>query len=204
MGKMDKNKSNRRKFLRNAGRATCAMALGGIAYRIAGKHLKAEDVGPGSRYIWQIDPERCTFCGECEKICVRTPSAVKAVNDQKKCSYCVVCYGHISDKTIASEKIMSEGIRVCEQDAVTRKNQSGGINGYFIYDIDDKKCVACGKCAKSCNEKGTKSMFLLIRPDLCLACNSCNIASKCPEDAIDRLYIGEEDNFRGFYELENM
>jgi electron transport complex protein RnfB len=43
---------------------------------------------------------------------------------------------------------------------------------------------------------------LIIRPDLCLNCNSCDIARICPEDAIDRLYIGPEDDFKGIYELE--
>jgi len=47
-------------------------------------------------------------------------------------------------------------------------------------------------------------MFLIIRPDLCLSCNSCDIASACPEGAIDRLYMGPEDDFKGIYELEGM
>lgn len=200
----DSIKLNRRNFLLKAGRATCALALGGIAYRVIGEHIRKDDVGPKSRYVWQIDPEKCTFCGKCEVDCVRTPSAVKAVNDFKKCSFCVVCYGHISNKQIASDKIMSDGIRICEYNAVSRKNHSGGEEGYFIYDIDHDKCTGCGKCAKACNDKGTKSMYLIIRPDLCLSCNSCNLAQKCPEGAIDRLYIGVEDNFRGEFELENM
>ncbi len=198
----EKKNWNRRSFLRKAGQATCAAALGGIAYRVLGGHANEETAGPKSRWVWQIDPQKCTNCGECEFLCVRKPSAVKAVNDQKKCSYCVVCYGHISDKSIASDKIMSEGIRICEYDAVTRKNYSGGKDGYFIYDIDHDLCTGCGKCAKACNDKGTQSMFLIIRPDLCLNCNSCNIALKCPDNAIERLYIGPEDNFKGIYELE--
>ncbi len=195
---------DRRKFLINIGRTTCALAIGGAAYRIAGKHFSPEGAGPKTRLVWAIDPEKCTGCGICETACVRTPSAVKAVNDQKKCSYCVVCYGHITNKDIASDKIMSEGIRVCKQEAVVRKSFSGSQdgNGSFIYTIDDKKCTGCGLCVKNCNEKGTKSMFLIIRPDLCLACNSCNIAAKCPQKAIDQVYIGPEDDFRGEYELE--
>lgn len=200
--KENKDKIGRRNFLKNAGRATCALALGGIAYRIISKHTNEDTAGPRSRFVWQIDPDKCTFCGKCEISCVRTPSAVKAVNDMKKCSYCVVCYGHISNKQIDSDKIDTDGIRICKYNAVTRKNYSGGKNGYFIYDIDHDKCTGCGECAKACNDKGTKSMFLIIRPDLCLACNSCNIAQICPENAIDRLYIGAEDNFRGVYELE--
>lgn len=177
-------------------------AVGGVAYRTMAGYFNGKETGPLSRYVWAIDPEKCTGCGICETACIRTPSAVKAVNDQKKCSFCVVCYGHIHDKSIASDKIMSEGARVCKYDAVKRENLSGGADGTFTYMIDDKKCTACGACVKSCNEKGTKSMFLIIRPDLCIACNSCNIAAKCPEGAIDRVYVGPEDDFKGDYALD--
>jgi len=193
---------DRRKFLVSLGRATCAVAIGGVAYRIISNQLDPEKAGPKTRYVWAIDPEKCNGCGICETACVRNPSAVKAVNDQKKCSFCVVCYGHISNKEIASDKIMSEGIRICEYDAVKRESFSGTEDGSFIYTIDDKKCTACGLCVKNCLEKGTKSMFLIIRPDLCIACNSCNIAAKCPQKAIDRVYFGPEDDFKGEYGLE--
>jgi electron transport complex protein RnfB len=194
---------DRRKFLVNFGRAACTLAIGGVAYRIVGKHINPDTAGPVSRYVWAIDPEKCTGCGICESACVRTPSAVKAVNDQKKCSLCVVCYGHITNKNISSDKIMTEGIRVCKHDAVVRKSYSGDPDGYFTYNIDDNKCTGCGLCVKYCNEKGSRSMFLIIRPDLCLACNSCNIADKCPEKAIDRVYIGPEDDFKGEIGLES-
>jgi len=196
-------KQDRRSFLRKAGQATCALALGGIAYRVIGQHMNEDTAGPRSRYVWQIDPAKCTNCGKCETACVRTPSAVKAVNDQKKCSCCVVCHGHISDNKIACNQNVNDGEKICPFDAVSRRNFSGEKDGYFIYDIDHDKCTGCGKCAKACNDKGTKSMFLIIRPDLCLTCNACDIASTCPEGAIDRLYMGPEDDFRGIYELEN-
>lgn len=198
----NKQQVSRRHFIKVAGRALCGVALGGIMFRVAGGHLTGSPVGPNSRFVWQIDPQKCSFCGDCETSCVRRPSAVKAVNDQIKCSNCVICYGHIFDKRIDSDKVMSHGRRVCPHDAVTRVPYSGGDEGYFIYDIDHKKCTACAKCAKECNQFGTASMFLLIRPDLCLACNKCSIASRCPEGAIERLHFGSEDNFRGIYELE--
>jgi Na+-translocating ferredoxin:NAD+ oxidoreductase subunit B len=53
-----------------------------------------------------------------------------------------------------------------------------------------------------CTKKGTKSMFLIIRPDLCINCNSCNIAINCPEKAVDKVFIGPEDDFKGIWELE--
>jgi Na+-translocating ferredoxin:NAD+ oxidoreductase subunit B len=195
-------KSNRRSFLINAARTTCALALGGMVYRVAGSYLNDENPGPATRHAWQIDTEKCTACGKCQTLCVRTPSAVKAVNDQKKCSFCVVCYGHISNKNIASDKIMTEGKRVCPVDAVIRKEYSGGKDGYYTYEIDDNKCDACCKCVEHCTKKGTRSMFLIIRPDLCMNCNSCNIAVNCPEKAVDKVFIGPEDDFKGIWELE--
>lgn len=193
---------SRRNFIINAGRAVFGLALGTIAYRVGGSFLNSEQAGPLTRHAWQIDPDKCTACGKCKTLCVRTPSAVKAVNDQKKCSFCVVCYGHISNKNIASDKIMSDGKRVCPNEAVTRKEYSGGKDGYYIYDIDDDKCDGCSKCVEQCIKKGTKSMFLIIRPDLCINCNDCNIAANCPEKAIDKVFIGAEDDFKGIWELE--
>ncbi len=200
----EKKLINRRAFLRNLGRIGCGLALGGVATRVVTAHLNPETAGPKTRFMWQINPDKCTQCGKCEIACVRTPSAVKAVNDQKKCSYCVVCFGHIKNKHIDSDKIMSDGIRVCPKDAIIRKNYSGGNTGYFLYDIDHNKCIGCGKCVKECEIHGTKSMFLIIRPDLCMNCNSCNIQAKCEAGAIEKLYYGPEDNFKGIYELEGM
>ncbi len=195
-------KTDRRRFIRMAGRAACGLALGGITYHVVGNHLIEENPGPATRHAWQIDPNKCIGCDLCKKACVRKPSAVKAVNDQKKCSFCVVCYGHISNKYIDSDKIMSDGIRVCPQDAVVRIDYSNRPDGYFIYEIDDDKCDGCGICVDLCLKKGTKSMFMIIRPDLCLNCNSCNIALKCPENAVEKVFIGKEDDFKGIWEFE--
>jgi Na+-translocating ferredoxin:NAD+ oxidoreductase subunit B len=195
-------KNNRRKFIINAGRAACGLAIGGLAYRVVGSNLKSDEPGPVTRHAWQINLDKCTACGLCKTLCVRTPSAVKAVNDQKKCSFCVVCYGHISNDRIASDKIMSEGKRVCPVDAVKRNDYTHKPEGYFIYEIDDNLCDACGKCVERCTKKGTRSMFLIIRPDLCTNCNSCNIAVRCPEKAVDKVFIGSEDDFKGIWEFE--
>jgi electron transport complex protein RnfB len=192
----------RRKFIMMAGRAACGLALGGVAYRVVSKHLIEDEAGPRTRHAWQIDPNKCKACDKCKTACVRTPSAAKAVNDQKKCSFCVVCYGHITNKHIASEKIMSEGKRACPRDAVVRIDYSNRPDGYFIYEIDDEKCDGCAICVGLCTKKGTKSMFMIIRPDLCLNCNNCQIAQNCPEKAIDKVFIGPEDDFKGIWELE--
>jgi electron transport complex protein RnfB len=193
----------RRRFIRFGGQLIGAAALGGTGWRIfAGSDPEAEFSQPKGPYVWRINLEKCNFCGLCETVCVRKPSAVKAVNDQTKCSYCVACYGHLSNLTVSSEKIQSEGERVCPHDAVVRKELSGGKDGYHVYAIDEALCTACGKCTKRCNELGTRSMFLVIRPDLCIGCNRCNIAAACPQKAIEWAHSYPEDDFRGDYELE--
>jgi len=185
---------SRRKLLKTIGQATCGIILAQTTYKLFQK--KYPDSTKSQRYMWQIDTQLCTACGKCQTSCIRTPSAVKAINDQVKCSNCVVCYGHISNKSIESEKIDSQGIHICPHNAVKRKNYSGGIDGYFTYTIDDKLCDACGKCVQHCNEHGTGSMFLLIRPDLCLGCNECHIAQHCPENAISRVPIASESDLQ--------
>jgi electron transport complex protein RnfB len=194
---------SRRNFIRIAGQMAGGAVLAGIGARVFSPPAEdAEFIPQERRFAWQIDPEKCRYCGLCETTCVRKPSAAKAVNDPKKCSNCVVCYGHIKNTHIASAKIDAEGKRVCPHDAVLRKNFSGGVDGMFLYSHDHAGCTGCGKCVKACNERGTKSMFLVIRPDLCLGCNECAIAVACPYDAIERIPREPVDDFRGVHGLE--
>ena len=46
-------------------------------------------------------------------------------------------------------------------------------------------------------------MFMIIRPDLCLGCNACDIARACPHDAVERIPREAADAFRGLYGLED-
>jgi electron transport complex protein RnfB len=196
-------KSGRRAFIQFGGQWIGTAVLGGVAWRVfSGANPEAEFSQPKGPYVWRINLDKCTFCGKCETACVRKPSAVKAVNDQVKCSYCVACYGHLADLTISSDRIASEGRRVCPYDAVLRKEFSGGKDGYHLYTIDQDRCTACGKCTKRCNELGTKSMFLIIRPDLCIGCNRCAIATVCPDHAIELVHCFPEDDYRGDFELD--
>lgn len=193
----------RRRFIRFGGQLIGTAVLGGTAWRVlSGADPEAEFTQPQRPYVWRINTDKCTFCGKCETACVRTPSAVKAVNDQVKCSYCVACYGHLAELSIASENIDGGGKRVCPYDAVLRKEFSGGKDGYHLYHIDQGRCTACCKCVKRCNELGTKSMFLIIRPDLCIGCNRCSIAAVCPDQAIELVHCYPEDDYRGDFELD--
>ncbi|VGO22266.1 4Fe-4S dicluster domain-containing protein [Pontiella sulfatireligans] len=192
--------SSRRNYLRLGGQLLGAAALGTATFRIFSPPAEdAEFIAQGRQFAWQINPDKCRNCGICETACVRKPSAVKALNDQTKCSNCVVCYGHITSTKIDSDKIESEGERVCPVDAVKRKNFSGGVDGLFLYSQDPTLCIACGQCTKRCNHHGTQSMFLAIRPDLCLGCNECAIAVACPHDAIERIPREPVDDYRGDY-----
>ncbi len=196
--------NTRRDFLRIAGHAAGGVALAGAAARIFS--APADDavfIPQARRFAWQIDPGKCLSCGTCETACVRKPSAAKAINDPKKCSNCVVCYGHIKNLHIESEKIDSDGERICPRDAVLRKNFCGGVDGMFIYSHDHAKCTGCAACVKKCNEEGSASMFMVIRPDLCLGCNECAIAFACPHNAIERIPREAVDDFRGIYGLED-
>ena len=231
---------DRKEFFRRSGHALGLAVLGTLGARmLMNPSDEAEFIAQGRRFAWQIDPDKCQSCGLCATTCVRKPSAVKAVNDPKKCSNCVVCYGHITDSKIDSEKIDSEGKRVCPVDAVVRENFSGGKDGMFLYandlwvvdrsgdeeacidcgncvercevgalafdehdkelKIDYKRCIGCGQCTKRCNEYGSQSMFLMIRPDLCLGCNECAIAVACPHAAIERVPRETADDYRGDY-----
>ena len=195
-------KQTRREFLRKTGQIACIGFLGGVAYRIFASKDFDPEKQPKNCYGWKINHDKCTYCGNCETACVRRPSAVKAVNDQKKCLFCVACYGHIKNELIEPSRIETEGKKVCPYDAVIRKQFRKGSDDYYIYKIDDKRCVGCARCVERCNYEGNQSMFLIIRPDLCLGCNSCSIAKKCPSEAIERVHISTEDDFRGEYGVD--
>jgi len=179
----------RRAFGLWLGRAACTAALGATAVRVLlAPKEEGDDTPAPPRHGWQIDPAKCVFCETCATACVRTPSAAKAVNDQRLCSNCVVCYGHITNHKAPSDRI-DEQPKVCPLNAVTRVCFSGGLDGYYIYDIDAAKCNGCAKCARECNRYGSKSMFMAIRPDLCLHCSDCALARACPEGAVQRVSL---------------
>lgn len=195
-----KPEPTRRKFLLALGRALGVAALGGVAARVLSRaNPDAEFIQPLHRYGWQINPDRCTYCNRCATACVRLPSAVKAVNDQKKCSNCVACYGHLCDLQTPSRLIATTDKLVCPLNALKRTPLFGGLDGAYLYTIDADRCNGCGQCALQCNLRGSKSMFLLIRPDLCLGCNECSIAKVCPSQAVERVPLFPMNNFKGIY-----
>ena len=77
----------RRNFLKNGLRLAATLSVGGIT----GFALKR----PGKNTVWQLDPDICVQCGNCQTACVLTPSAVKCVHAYDVCGYCDLCSGYL-------------------------------------------------------------------------------------------------------------
>lgn len=174
--KNDKSKS-RREFLRDALRGASLVAIGGVMgfgwYR-----------GRGSIYAWQIDPYRCSACGKCETECVLEESAAKCVHSYDICGYCRICFGFFETQPHA----INEGAenQICPTGAIIRKFVE---DPYYEYTIDEKMCIGCAKCIKTCVQFGNGSLQMQIRHDRCVNCNECAIALACPADAVRRVPV---------------
>lgn len=167
--------STRREFIRNSMRFGLILALGGIG----GLALRNTTQG---KWVWQINPAKCTFCGRCATHCVLNPSAVKCVHVYSMCGYCDLCggylkVGHVARNTGAENQL-------CPTDAIVRRFIE---EPYYEYKIIEELCIGCAKCVEGCNSFGNGSFHLQIRHNLCTDCNECAIARVCPSDAISRI-----------------
>ena len=161
-------------------RAGSAAVIAGIVARISGKP------SGGGRPVWQIDPRKCIQCGKCETACVLQQSAVKCVHGMEMCGYCKLCFGYF--KPDASRLDEAAENQVCPTGAIVRKFIEPP---YFEYSIDEDLCTGCGLCVKGCTNFGNGSLYLQVRHDLCVDCNSCRIAEVCPADAFVRVPQGQ-------------
>ncbi len=183
----EKNKyQSRRDFVRRAGKVLLVAPLVALPLALAKKTN-------ASGYVWQIDPFKCTQCGQCKTNCVKTPSAVKCYHAYVMCGYCDLCGGYLRQgvKTIST----AAENQLCPTGAITRRFVE---EPYFEYIIDEDLCDGCGKCVKGCIDFGNGSLYLQINQDLCDDCNDCLIAKKCPSNAISRVpadqqYIPKEN-----------
>ena len=174
--KEDNNRyQNRRAFVRRAGKILIAAPLVAIPSLLARKTT-------ASAYVWQIDPFKCTQCGNCKTHCVLTPSASKCVHAYAMCGYCDLCGGYLRQGV----KTISTGAenQLCPTGAINRKFVE---EPYFEYQIDEDLCDGCAKCVKGCNDFGNGSLHMQIMQDLCVNCNDCSIARACPSNAISRV-----------------
>jgi electron transport complex protein RnfB len=161
------------------------VGLGGLLVRSA-------RASGGRKTLWQIDPRRCTACGNCATYCVLKPSAVKCVHNFAICGYCLVCFGYFHSKP--REYTTGAENQACPTDAIRRRWVE---DEYFEYTIDEARCVGCAKCVKGCTLRANGSLFLQVRHDRCVNCNVCAIALACPANAFvrvpaDRPYIIKE------------
>ncbi len=166
---------DRRKFLHQGARFSLALALGGAGV-LAIKNSSPE------KFVWQIDPFKCTQCGRCATDCVLHTSAVKCVHAYDLCGYCDLCGGY--SKPDANSLDTGAENQLCPTAAIKRKFIE---DPYFEYEIVEDLCIGCGKCVKGCTDFGNGSLHLQIRHDICVNCNECSIARVCPSDAISRV-----------------
>jgi electron transport complex protein RnfB len=173
----DKKRSpiERRKFLQMVG---AALAGGSI---LAMTGAMARTTRGEGKFYWQIDYNKCTFCGLCETHCVLPGSAVKCIHAKRICGYCDLCGGYLIPN--ARERNTAAENQLCPTGAIERRFIE---DPYFEYDIIEELCVGCGKCCKGCNAFGNGAMYLQIKRELCKDCNECQIATVCPADAIVR------------------
>ena len=166
----------RRGLLRSSARGLCVLATGATGV------LLAKGAGQEDR-VWQIDPHKCTACGNCETYCVLTPSAVKCAHNFEMCGYCKLCFGYYN--TAMSDPVESGAEKqLCPTGAIIRTFVSDVAYGY---QIDEPLCIGCGLCVKGCTQNANGSLYLQIRHDRCVNCNQCAIAEACPTDAVVRV-----------------
>jgi len=175
----------RREFLKNPLRILVGLGVGAAAGFLSVRKVSANTV-------WQIDPDICVQCGNCETECVLSPSAVKCVHAYEVCGYCDLCSGYLQQG--AADLDTSAESRLCPTDAIKRTFIE---DPYYEYIIDEGLCIACGRCVKGCSAFGNGSLFLQIRHDRCVNCNACSIARKCPSGAISRINAGKPYLLKG-------
>lgn len=170
-----KSKTTRREFLRRCGRSVGLLALGATAGGLGARNLRGAT-------LWQIDPEKCTQCGQCATHCVLDQSAVRCFHEFKMCGYCNLCTGFFEPQPNALNEAAEN--QACPSGAIRR---SFVTDPYFQYEIDEDRCLGCARCVEGCTKFGNGSLYLQVRHDVCLNCNQCSIAAACPADAFCRV-----------------
>ncbi len=189
---------SRRRLLRNGARgAVAAGLLGSAGYAALDRSEDATSVRldpeKSEQLVWQIDPDKCVWCGKCATECVVTPSASKCMRDQPYCGYCEVCTGYQAEETI-EDREQAEN-QICPTHAITRVLPDGEYP-YYEYLVEVEKCIGCAKCAEGCERYGNGSMYMQVDHDYCVNCAECAIALACPGDAFVRKPLDQAYYFR--------
>jgi len=132
--------------------------------------------------VWQIDPRKCTQCGQCATHCVLDQSAVRCFQEFAMCGYCDLCTGFF--EPAPNERNEGAENQLCPAGAIKRRDVG---DPYYEYTIDEALCIACARCVKGCAQFCNGSFYLQVRHDICVNCNECAIAAACPSDAFIRL-----------------
>lgn len=154
----------------------------GAGAAVAAFAAKAAQRPAEGRTVWQIDPRKCIQCGRCETECVLSPSAVKCVHGHTMCGYCKLCFGYFKPEAVRLDEAAEN--QTCPTGAIKRTYIE---DPYFEYHIEESLCTACGLCVKGCTNFGNGSLYLQVRYDRCVNCNTCRIAENCPAQAISRV-----------------
>lgn len=185
-----KDKVSRREFINKGLRITAGVALGGTAAYLINQ-------GTSEDLVWQLDPSICIQCGQCVTNCVLTPSAVKCIHVFDMCGYCDLCGGYFRPGT--SKLTTAAENQLCPTGAINRKFIE---DPFFEYSIEEDLCIGCGKCVAGCGAFGNGSLQLQVNHSLCVNCNQCNIALKCPANAFKRVPADKSNIFKGFSKKE--
>lgn len=165
---------SRRGFLKRIARS---FALSGLGVGLVSL-VRRPKVG----MVWQLDPDKCMQCGRCATECVLAPSAVKCVHAYGICGYCRLCGGYHQPN--ARQLHTAAENQICPTGAIVRTFVE---DLYYEYRIDEDLCIGCGKCVAGCGSFGNGSLFLQVRHNLCVNCNECSIALRCPANAYSRV-----------------
>jgi Na+-translocating ferredoxin:NAD+ oxidoreductase subunit B len=186
--KHEQQKVDRRGFVADGIRVLGALGLGGAAALLIARKGKTEE------YVWQIDPDKCIACDNCQTHCVLDVSASKVVQCFALCGYCDVCTGYFPTKDFVLETGAEN--QLCPTGAITRKfiEEKGGER-FFEYTIDEALCIGCAKCVLGCRLMNG-SLYMQVRHDRCLNCNECAIAIACPPQAFRRVPVSDPNLLR--------
>lgn len=98
-----------------------------------------------------VDPNKCTGCGACSKVCPKQIIAMIPVSS----GYFVAC--HSVENGAKTRKQCDAGCISCK---ICEKNCPAGaitVND-FVASIDQSKCIGCGLCASKCPRKIIKKL----------------------------------------------